>query len=332
MCAASLVFLVSLIWPLTLRGEVAFAAHEVYVVAPGDTLSGIAKRFDLDMDTLVRVNQLRSPNLLQVGQRLILGDSAASRPLQGSHLVLAGETLSDIAQAHGVTLSDLAGLNGLGNWNMLFPGQILKVPGVKDSLPGVMTEAPVQEAAQGFVMEVPYRTQFDGTRYEESNCGPATLAMLLSYYGKWWSNDDLRNDVNVSVGYWGLDGGSDWESLVYAARLRGFVVRGLYEGPNRYRKWTIDDLLQEVQAGRPVMLLVRYRSLPGHEAGFGGDHYIVFLGLTADGRVVYNDSAFNGASEGARRTMGKDRLLQAWGRTSVNINYTAMSLEPADSQ
>ena len=320
--------------------SVAASSPQFYVIAPGDTLSGIADRFGISVSTLAQMNGLASPDYLQVGQKLTLGDTPASpastSPLQSTssasqqtHVVVPGETLIGIAQEHGVSVDDLASLNGLGNQNYIVPGQVLTIPNSTSSNSSSTSgSADTGNQEQQSWLTVPYRTQFDGTQYEDGNCGPAALGMMMAYYGQWWSTDELRRSVNKSTGYWGLDGGSDWESLVYAAKVHGFSAKGLYGGPKKYRKWTIDELVQEVQQGRPVMLLVRYRSLPGHESqGWAGDHYIVFLGLNSNGDVIYHDSAFRGTSQGAYRTMSKDRLLRAWGNTSVGIAYSAMSLE-----
>ncbi len=306
------------------------AAPEAYTVASGDTLSGIARRFGVDAALLARINGIQSPNLLRVGQALLLGDSSAAEPWR-THVVGYGETLSGIAQVYGVAPAHLAAINGLTNRDFLALGQLLRIPGgqgdTTNALPNTLGQRS-DASGQGSVMQVPYRTQFDGTRYEESNCGPAALGMLISYFGVWPFTDSLRRSVNEITGYWGLDGGADWESLAYAAESRGFRTRGLYEGPKRYRKWTIGDLVQEVQQGHPAMLLVRYWSLPGHEAeSWWGDHYIVFLGLNTEGEVVYHDSAFKMSAKGTSRTMSQDRLLRAWGRTATGINYSAMSLE-----
>ena len=174
---------------------------------------------------------------------------------------------------------------------------------------------------------IPWRSQFDGTAYASSNCGPAALGMAMSYYGEWWSSDGIRRSTNAWSGITGVDEGTDWASLKYAAEARDFKVAGLYDDAGAYRKWTIDDLVKEVEQGHPVILLVRYRSLPGNaNADFGGDHYIVFLGLMADGRVVYHDSAYDEEIEGAYRIMSQEVLLEAWGNTSVGQQFTAMSL------
>jgi murein DD-endopeptidase MepM/ murein hydrolase activator NlpD len=46
------------------------AAPQVYVVEPGDTLSGIATRFGCSVNALVQANSLSNPNALSVGQVL----------------------------------------------------------------------------------------------------------------------------------------------------------------------------------------------------------------------------------------------------------------------
>ena len=44
----------------------------VYVVQPGDTLSGIAARFNVTVDDLVEANRIVNPDALQVGQEIAI--------------------------------------------------------------------------------------------------------------------------------------------------------------------------------------------------------------------------------------------------------------------
>jgi len=170
-----------------------------------------------------------------------------------------------------------------------------------------------------------YYTQQDGSIYESSNCGIAAIAMSMAAYGHVEPLFDLRESVNAITGDWYPDSGLDWSSLIAALQQRGFAVNGPY-ADGGFRSWTIDDMLNETRAGRPVITLVHQRSLPGHEQiDYDGDHYVVFLGVTGDGQVVYHDSALPG-TEGAYRITNRATFERAWSQTWIGQNYTAMAV------
>ncbi|MCD6290490.1 MAG: LysM peptidoglycan-binding domain-containing protein [Anaerolineae bacterium] len=56
-----------------------------YEVQPGDTLWTIAQRYGVDMQLLAQINELKDPNLLRPGQRLLISDqmttTVSGRPL-----------------------------------------------------------------------------------------------------------------------------------------------------------------------------------------------------------------------------------------------------------
>ena len=168
-------------------------------------------------------------------------------------------------------------------------------------------------------------TQKDGSIYDSSNCGVAAIAMSMAAFGHVEPLTPLRESINALTGDWYPDSGIDWHYLILALQQRGFVVDGPYAGDG-FRSWTIDEMLAEVQAGRPVVALVHQRSLPGHERiDYGGDHYVVFLGGTGRGRVVYHDSAPAGAP-GAYRITHRATFEHAWAHTWIGQNNTAMAV------
>ncbi len=91
-----------------------------YTVRPGDTLSQIAQRHGTTVDELVRLNNIRNPNLIYPGQELRL-------PAR-TYTVRPGDTLSQIAQRHGTTVDELVRLNNIRNPNLIYPGQELRLP------------------------------------------------------------------------------------------------------------------------------------------------------------------------------------------------------------
>jgi len=105
-----------------------------YVVQGGDTLSGIAQRFGLQLNTVMWAGGLElCPQLLRIGQEL------AILPVDGvHHIVGSGDSLESIAQAYGVQPEAIIawepnGLKGAGQ--PLSEGQVLIIPGgVKESI------------------------------------------------------------------------------------------------------------------------------------------------------------------------------------------------------
>lgn len=113
-------------------------ASTVYTVRRGDSLARIASRHGTTVDALRHHNALRS-NTIQPGQNLVIPGrqsatsasrvaAAVDQAAERSHTVRRGESLWTIATRHGVSVSQLAGLNGLSDRHTLQPGQTLRIP------------------------------------------------------------------------------------------------------------------------------------------------------------------------------------------------------------
>lgn len=110
----------------------------IHVVQRGESLSAIAQRYQVSLSELARKNGITNPNVIYVGQRLVIPGSpaeaarsghAASLASTGSgyYTVARGDTLAQIARDHGMSLDDLMRLNGLTNPNFIWVGQRLRV-------------------------------------------------------------------------------------------------------------------------------------------------------------------------------------------------------------
>ena len=118
-----------------------------YIVQRGDTLSALAVRFGTSVDTLQRMNGIRNPNLIHVGQRL----SVPGHNGQG-HVVARGDTLGALAAAHGTSVRAIMDANPqIRNRNMIYPGQRIELPasasatvapGSRPSAPTALVQAP----------------------------------------------------------------------------------------------------------------------------------------------------------------------------------------------
>lgn len=98
-------------------------AQNTYFVQNGDTLSGIAQRFGTTYQTLAQINNIANPNIIGVGQKIILPGSGQSK----AYTVKNGDTLSGIAQQFGTSWQALAQKNHITNPNVIFVGQTIQI-------------------------------------------------------------------------------------------------------------------------------------------------------------------------------------------------------------
>ncbi|KRL91143.1 LysM peptidoglycan-binding domain-containing protein [Limosilactobacillus ingluviei] len=95
--------------------------QNTYYVQAGDTLSGIAAKFGTTVSALVSANGINNPNVIYVGQKILLGGQS------NAYTVQAGDTLSGIAASHGTTWQALAQKNHISNPNVIFVGQTIQI-------------------------------------------------------------------------------------------------------------------------------------------------------------------------------------------------------------
>ena len=128
--------------PASVFAESTELASKVHVVRRGDTLAKIALRYGVSVTALSRANNLRNPNLIYVGQRLLIptkSSAAANNPKPAAntassssvHVVRRGDTLAKISQRYGVTIAALRKTNNIRNINRIYVGQRLQIPGRK---------------------------------------------------------------------------------------------------------------------------------------------------------------------------------------------------------
>ena len=103
------------------------AAAASVTVRSGETLSDIANRYGVSVGTLMRMNGIRNPDLVQAGSRLQVPGPTVTAG-SGRHRVNSGETLSSIASRYQVRSRDLMALNNLRNANHVEVGQTLRLP------------------------------------------------------------------------------------------------------------------------------------------------------------------------------------------------------------
>ena len=94
-----------------------------YVVRKGDTFAGIAKMYDVSVNTVLWANDLTKNSSLKEGQILVI------LPISGViHTVVKGENLSKIAIKYGGDINEISQFNDVAINDILTPGDQIIIP------------------------------------------------------------------------------------------------------------------------------------------------------------------------------------------------------------
>jgi len=110
-------------------------------VQPGETLSQIADRLGVSMTRLMKLNGITNPDHVESGSKLTVpssvsssgrakGASTSSNANTTKVTVKDGETLSEIADRHGMSVNELVRLNALNNADHVETGSTLRVKAI----------------------------------------------------------------------------------------------------------------------------------------------------------------------------------------------------------
>ena len=102
-----------------------YASNNItYVVKPGDTLYSIAKRYNMNVDTLMDFNNL-SNNLLKIGDVLFIPSTNNYQ----TYVVRTNDTLESIANKFNTTVENIKKTNNLATDDVTV-GQIIIIPNI----------------------------------------------------------------------------------------------------------------------------------------------------------------------------------------------------------
>jgi LysM repeat protein len=140
-----------------------------HVVQPGENLFRIALQYGTTWPVLAAANNISNPNLIYVGQVLVIpaGGTTPSQPqpqpttapstTPQTYTVVAGDTLTAIALRFGTTVNAIVQANGIVNPNLIYVGQVLNIPGGTAPQPGAQP-TPQPTVAPGQPTPVPQPT------------------------------------------------------------------------------------------------------------------------------------------------------------------------------
>ena len=110
--------------------------YVIYIVSRGDTLKGLAARFQSTVENIMANNpSITNVNLIYEGQRLNIYAVAPGTtpppppPATGqTYYVVRGDTLRIIAAKFGTTVDAILRVNNISNPNVIYVGQAINIP------------------------------------------------------------------------------------------------------------------------------------------------------------------------------------------------------------
>ena len=182
----------------------------------------------------------------------------------------------------------------------------------------LLESSPLSPAPVFPILVVPYRSQWDADGSDfASDCGPACVAMVLEHYG-------VRIDINQLSREAGMTVSRPYTlpvELIRAAMLHGVTLE-------RRLPCVVSDLAIELDAGRPVIVLLHYGSINNRQdTNYTKGHWVVVVGV--DETVVYiHDPNWRGDRRDNGRALAISRAIfdEAWEKCALDGNSARQCL------
>jgi len=236
-----------------------------HVVAPGENLVTIARRYATTPQAIARANHLANPNLVVIGTQLRIPTSPAppaQRPAPApatkpplpapqavAYTVKRGDNLTAIAVHYGVTPGALAALNGITKLRLIQVGRVLKIP-----VPSPATvEALLEKYAATYKVEAPLikalAWQESGWQQQViSDVGAVGVMQIMPETGRFTGDiilqravdtADLEHNVETGVAFFAYlvrqaKGDVPLAVAGYYQGLRSVVQKGMQPDTKRY--------------------------------------------------------------------------------------------------
>lgn len=104
--------------------------YKTYTVKKGNTLNSIAMRFGTSVDTIAKLNRIKNPNLIYVGEKLKIPPKNSREINDTKHTlytIKSKDTLSKITRKYKVSIESVVYLNDIKNPNLIYVGEILRI-------------------------------------------------------------------------------------------------------------------------------------------------------------------------------------------------------------
>lgn len=211
-----------------------------HIVQPGDSLTGIAILYGVNLEALLTANNLTLDSVIVAGQKLIVPLIPGNEGTY--HEVQPGEALSMIAERYGVSAEAIQAANHLADANALFAGQRLFIPGalpvtVTPTVPGpTPTPLPTSAALAELAADGPLQSEWPrsmlGGGYVDDNYPLIHEAPRFTVHYQPGTYAEQHLDEIVTLTENGLEMAEARLEVRLDGRFDMYVAGTLFETPN----------------------------------------------------------------------------------------------------
>lgn len=139
------------------------ANADTITVKAGDTLSSLALAHNTTVTSLKETNHLQDENKIFVGDKLEINTNVNQ---DNTYTVVAGDTLSKIADEHNLTVANLKAYNNLTS-DLIMVGQVLQLTGQASAVDNTPVQTQTQNDTQQTQTAVPQPQQTQSQTYTQ---------------------------------------------------------------------------------------------------------------------------------------------------------------------
>ena len=208
----------TLLAPYAVPAVAASFQAQVYVVQSGDTLTGIASHFGLDMMTIWWANKLSAKDQLHVGERLLIP------PVDGVlYTAQEGDTVVSVAARFHADPQAIMQYDALTSEELTLGQQIMIPDGVGAA---IAATAPVKHATASRPL-----TRVSGGATGGSGCASCPFVPLA------WPVPGGYISQGYHYGHWAIDIAAPWGSRIVAAAAGTVTFAGWKNNGGGYQVW-----------------------------------------------------------------------------------------------
>ncbi|WP_269622410.1 LysM peptidoglycan-binding domain-containing protein [Prochlorococcus marinus] len=113
--------------PINSQAKEKVVSYKTHTIEAGQTINNIAKIYRVDPLDIIKLNNIKNPNLISIGEVINLPNEAINIniPTENKsdfHIVLKGDTLSSISNLYNISLEEIIKANKIINPNSLRVG------------------------------------------------------------------------------------------------------------------------------------------------------------------------------------------------------------------